>query len=263
MISVRLDYNGKYDVRWPRTDMQILELGRAYLEQEALQAAEVHVLMPSTARIQALYDAAVIGATTGESGEVERAAAAQSYEQQLREAIDLLRQAILSLKAKYRKQLAQLEAWGLKTRQNGTSIIVNSPRSDADWRAFLLKYVAQEESLEASQRIMDPPLESLQPLAKRLPEELNKRDESTTQRRSGIYQRSESAAELLDVLQVAVLVLVSERFGGKVQPELEDWGLTVVEHAPATTATAEPISNEKAASTTQSAQASVSAGAAP
>ena len=92
----------------------------------------------------------------------------------------------------------------------------------------LSNYVAQESSLPEEQRISDPPLEQMAALAERVRAGREARTSGQTQREVGVEERSAAVTRLLDLLQIAAVVLVGTRYDGRVTNDLQQWGYTVV-----------------------------------
>jgi hypothetical protein len=62
---------------------------------------------------------------------------------------------------------------------------------------------------------------------------VNTRSTAKGQRAVGVQQSSETAARLLDLLQAAAVQIVVQKCGGKVTPDLTQWGFEVVAKKPA------------------------------
>lgn len=227
MISVMLDYDGAYKVRWPESDRDIIALGQAYVAYETARPPEDQVPAPALATVQATLDAAQAAQAAAQTGEAERAQAAETYRQTLATAKEQLDAVIIRLKAKYLDNLAQLEEWGLDTTTTSRGVSVRKPDSDSAWADFLQAYVTKESSLPAETQLSDPPLAEMEALATTLAASDAARSAGRAQREANVSARSEEAAELLDLLQVAGLVLVATRFNRQVNSELQAWGYDV------------------------------------
>lgn len=229
MIGFYIDPTGEFDVRWPKTDTEALELARQYMKFEASQASDQQVPQPSLAQLQSKLDEAQAAVTAATEAETARAMSAANYKTASEQSLPLLRQAILGLKGKYAANLAALEAWGLKTKQGRAEISVLKPTREKGWSNFLLSYVAKEASLEAAQRLTEPPFEQMKTLAEQVRQGMTVRDEQQTQREMGVSARGLAVEQLMDLLQVAASVLTVTRYNFKVSRDLGQWGYEVVQ----------------------------------
>jgi hypothetical protein len=228
MLSLVLDSGSPYEVRWPSSNDKILELAAAYIAFEQEQQANP-VPAPSLSQVQAAYDIASSASQNAESAETTRATAAEDLRQAMEEAMPLLRLAIVQLRAKYYNNLAQLQAWGLETRQSTRGVSVLSPARPIFWRQFLTAYVNKEQSLEPSQRLSEPDLTTLQTLQARVEASQADRTEARASRSIQLNTRTEQLRRLSDLLQIAAGVLVATRYDLSISRELQQWGFTVVE----------------------------------
>lgn len=72
MIGFYIDPTGEFDVRWPKTDQEALELARQYLKFETAQPSAQLVLQPSLSLIQARLDEAQAAVTVATEAETAR-----------------------------------------------------------------------------------------------------------------------------------------------------------------------------------------------
>lgn len=237
MFSVRIDTKGEFELRWPSIDPNVIALGELYVAHESSQPAEQRVLEPALTMVQATLAQAQATMQSATSGEVSRAASSELYHQAMATARPLLELIFNRLKGKYAEHLAQLEAWGLNTKQGARGVSVTKPTQFLGWADFLLAYVAREQSLDAAARITNPALDTMAALAATVQANREGRRSSQTQREINVRARIAAVAKLLGLLQTAALVLLSTRFDGKVKTDLQAWGYDIVMH---TTAPNEP-----------------------
>lgn len=133
----------------------------------------------------------------------------------------------LHLKSRHAANLAELEQWGLKTKNGTRGVSVLKPRDMNQWRDFLLSYVEKEAILPAAQQITDPSLSQLQALAGTVKQNRADRAEQTTRRLRNVATRTAASQQLLDALQAAALLIVT-RFDGKVTRDLQPRGFNLV-----------------------------------
>lgn len=229
MIGFYIDPTGEFDVRWPRTDQEALDLARQYIKFESTQPSALLVLQPSLSQIQAKLDEAQAAVSAATEAETARAVSTAQYRTAYEQSLPLLRQALLGLKGKYAANLAALEAWGLKTKQGRAEISVLKPINEKGWSMFLLSYVAKEGSLPTSQRLAEPPFEQMKALAEQVQAGITTRVEQQTQREMGVSARGLAVENLVDLLQVAASVLTVSRYNFKVSRDLGQWGFDVVQ----------------------------------
>lgn len=228
MISVRLDENGEFVVRWPRVPVEILRLGRAYVAREQSLPVEERLCAPPLALIEEVLAAAQAEHASARHSEAARAVAAEHLRQTLNQARRQLNVALLQLKAKHVGNLALLEAWGVDTVAVNGRVVVRKPRNDLQWMKFLAAYVRQEQSLEPAQQLSLPPLAEMAALHEALDAAAHARTRGRSQRKAAVETRNAAANHLLDLLQAAAVVLVMTRGNGAVTNELEQWGFLVV-----------------------------------
>jgi hypothetical protein len=228
MISIRLDSKGDLLVRWPSKDLEILNLSQSYLDYEGNLPVDQQITTPTLSMVQETLEKARVAVDSASDGEASRATAAEIHRQTMSEARPLMEVVLLHLKSKYADNLAQLSAWGLKTKRAKRGISVLKPTSDNKWVNFLQAYVIQESSLPEGERLTDPPLDKLTALVEKVRQSREARDSGKTQREMGVKERSTIVAQLLHLLQVAAIVLVATRYGSKVTNDLQQWGYDVV-----------------------------------
>ncbi|HNB51949.1 MAG TPA: hypothetical protein PK530_08410 [Anaerolineales bacterium] len=228
MITVRLDANGNYLVRWPTKDTDILELASRYLAKQLSLATAAQLKDVPLATIQALYAQASTAATTATGGETSRATAAETLRQRIEQVKGYLDLIILRLKGQYADNLAQLKGWGLSTTAGKRGINLRKPNTQNEVVAFMRAYVAKETGLPENQQITDPPLATLQALLEDIENALTSRITARDQRELNVETRHQVLDELLNWLQVACLILVMQN-SGKVSTVLQQHGYLVLE----------------------------------
>lgn len=208
---------------------------------ESSLPANKQVLAPGLAVIQESLAAAQAEQSTAGSGEASRAAAAEIYRQTLTTAKNRLNVALLQLKAKYAANQALLEGWGLDTVPSAVGISVRKPRTENEWITFLASYVAKETSLDANNRLTEPPLAEMTALNTTLQAAKEERKAGSSQRQAAVEIRTAVTNRLLDLLQAAALILVVTQFDGSVTNQLESWGFHVVARTTPGNGDTEPI----------------------
>lgn len=242
MVTIKIDANGTYILRWPRAQQGILALGAAYVAHESSLPANKQVLAPPLAMVQEALAAAQAEQSTAGSSEVSRATASETYRQTLSLAKPKLNMALVQLKAKYISNHAQLEGWGLDTVAGSSGVTVRKPRTEKEWATFLTHYVTQESSLAAANQIADPPLAEMTTLATTLQAADAARKAGSSQRQAAVETRTAAADRLLDLLQTAALVITVTEYKGVVTNNLEQWGFQVVTRTPPSNGDTEPVS---------------------
>lgn len=242
MLTVRIDANGTYTLKWSRQQAQIIALGVGYVAYESSLPANNRVLAPSLTLVQEALAAAQAEQSTAGSSEVSRATASETYRQTLSLAKPKLNMALVQLKAKYISNHAQLEGWGLDTVAGSSGVTVRKPRTEKEWATFLTNYVAQESSLAAANQIADPPLAEMSTLATTLQAADTARKAGSSQRQAAVETRTAAANRLLDLLQTAALVITVTQFNGVVSNHLEQWGFQVVTRTTAPNGDTGPLS---------------------
>jgi hypothetical protein len=177
--------------------------------------------------MQAALTAAEVAVQSAAGGETTRATAAEVYRQAIAQARPMLETVILHLKSKYAGNLAQLEAWGLKTTSSTRGVSVRKPTDEQKWADFLLAYVQQEQALPTADRIADPPLDKLIALAQIIQSSRAERTAGRTRREMAVESRSAAATRLLDLLQAAAVVRVVNDYASRVTNDLQQWGYSI------------------------------------
>lgn len=232
MITVRLDYNGAYQLIWPKRNGDILALGQAYIAQETGLPAAERVPAPSLADVELAYTAVHNAHTTARSGEMTRASAAEIYRQTIAIARANLELAISQLKINHYTNQANLEQWGLDTVAKSRGVAVRQPRTDNGWAALLAAYVRQESSLPPANQLTNPPLAEMTALLDSLQTAHAARTNGRNQREANVQTRMTEVQRLLDLLQTAAIVLVATRYNGRVTNALQTWGYQVIAARP-------------------------------
>jgi hypothetical protein len=227
MLSIKLDANGEFEVRWPQGDDGVVTLATNYIAYESSLPEEQRLPLPALTLVQQKLAQAQAAIDSANRGEADRAAAAEQLRQTLEQARALLTIAVLSLRARYASNLAQLEHWGLQTRTTARGITVRKPDNDSGLIAFMATYIVREQSLSSEERISEPPLASIVTAANTIEQSLTTRRNGTAQRTIGIEVRTAATARLLDLLELAAYALVVTRYDGNVMTALASWGFEV------------------------------------
>lgn len=227
MMVLRWAAKSDLDVRWPESDALILALGKACQAYEAsLPAGERCGAVPPALLAQSLValEAAIKEAGTGEQERAESSEARRQAQQDARPEID---RALAQLKAKYFDNLAKLEQWGLATKQSAKGVTVLKPKGTTQEVAFLLAYVAKEQSLPTAEQISNPALAKMTGFASTLSQSQAARGAGRTKREIAVRARSVAGEEALLYLQAIAVSLMAVRYKGEVSNELQRWGFDV------------------------------------
>jgi hypothetical protein len=226
--TMKFDVQGALELRWASTDEAIIKHGQTFLAFEESRPASEQLKDLSPTFFTRLVDAAREAATEAGLGEAERARAAEAVRQADAELPDLVDKIILHLKSRHADNLADLEAYTLKTKAGARGVTVTKPNNASARRAFCLAYVEKEASLPAEQQISDPPLSRMTAIANILRQNQAVRTEQTNRRQINVATRTAAAQTLLDALQAAAAVLIVMRYNGQVTRDLQQWGYEVV-----------------------------------
>ncbi len=234
MLQIKADITGAYTVRWPLVTRQdeVLALGRMYVAYEGSLPEGERVLTPGLGLIEGVFAAAEGERAAAHNAETARAIASTTYRQTLSTAKRKLDVALLQLRARHAGNLALLEAWGINTVAKTVGIAVRRPRTEREWAQFLARYVAQESSLDAANRLPEPPLTEMSALNDTLQAADTARKTAQRQREAAVETRKGLVNRLLDLLQGAALAIVLTQFEGRVTNDLERWGFQVVARRP-------------------------------
>ena len=232
MITVQLDHNGPLKVRWPTKDDEIIALGDAWVVYEASRSTASQWKDITLPLIQTKLSAAKAARASAQSGEADRTLSSGDYRAMLTTIKNNLDRALTFLKFKHADNLLQLEKWGWNVRQTARGLSVRMPTKDAEVLLLLETYIAYESTLGAGQQVADPSLATMQALLVDAQDMAQNRRSSRVQRSSNVQVRSLAASELLDLLQGAALVISLLEFEGKVDPNLANWGYTLLAVTP-------------------------------
>lgn len=228
MISVRMDYNSLFAVRWPTKDSDIIALAEVWVVYEASRSLASQLKDIPLALVETKLAAAKSARASIQSGEADRNLASGDYRTLLATIKNNLDRAFTFLKYVHSDNLLWLQKWGVNVRQTARGLSVRMPTKDAEVLLLLETYLAYESSLGVGQQIADPPLATMQALLVDAKDMAQNRLSNRVKRTSNVHERSQAASELLDLLQIAALILIVREFGGKVDPNLANWGYTVV-----------------------------------
>jgi hypothetical protein len=218
-----LAHDSEFEVRWPRTDQEIIELAEAYMAREAALASREQLPCPPLQLIHKYLDLA--HATLEVEGDPRLVAeqATRRYEGALEEARPLLNSAALALRARYEDDPLALTEWGLEFETREDEVCLAEPQDDATCLEFLESYIMRMHDLDEDERLEEPPLERMQELYGEMEEALERRQAALALR-----EGYSPARRLLDLLQVAAANLVTVRFEGQLTEELALWGYELV-----------------------------------
>lgn len=229
MISVRLDNNSSFAVRWPTTDDGIIALGDAWITYESSLSLLQQRKDLTLALMETKRDAAKAARASAQSGEAARTITTGEYRALMTTIRMHLERALTFLKYQHADNLLLLENHGWNVRHTARGgLTVRMPETDADLLKLLETYVAYESTLGAGAQIADPSLATMQGLLVDVQDMAQNRRSSKVTRTTHVQARSTAAQELLEMLQANALVITLLEFGGRVDPGLANWGYTVV-----------------------------------
>jgi hypothetical protein len=212
------------------SDAEVISLGESYVTYESGLAEEKQLREPPLDSIRTTLIDAKAASEQAVVNENLRAASATDYAHAVIEAKVLMKEAVVELKHKYRKNRARLQDWGLTTSVGKkVDVVITLPATPRQWADLLHAYIAKEQGLPEAERIVDPSLARLVELDAIIQNSLALRTTGTGERGIGVKNRLASVARLLDLLQAAAVVLVVTRYDGGVTEELTRWGYKVVE----------------------------------
>lgn len=230
MLALKFDATGKLVIDFGLTDAEIISLGNAFIEQETRQLPAQQLKAPDLMLIRAARDEALSAAEQAQTNENLRAVSTAAFDNALTAAKVDLKEAIIELKHKHRKNRAILRDWGLVTVEGvDVNVRVKTPTSDRGWADLIHAYVIKEQSLPEAERLVEPSLARLIDLDAIIQTNLAQRATGTTERGIGVKGRLKAVTRLLDLLQAAAVVLVVTRYDGCVSEELTRWGYKVLD----------------------------------
>lgn len=229
MLTIKIDPLSDLTVRWPTKEAGWLALGKKYVTREKSLPAAEQMLYPSWQTVEAAlqgWETAVNQFQSGKSGTIKQIG---DYKSLLNAAQPRLDLALIQLKAKYYGKWQELAAWGVTVTSSARGYNVRKPRTAVEWLTFLKKYVQQESSLPANQRITEPPLAELSTALASIQAAQGGSEDSQAAREAAVRERKASQQAVSELLQVACAILVLKQYGGKVHSGLQYWGYDVAE----------------------------------
>ena len=226
MIQLRFDAHGNQQVRWPRSDAEVIRLGRAFLAAEQRLAAAAR--FPRLDRVQQRQIAAEAALNAAQGGEADRSSASVAVAATFAQARATVRKVIAGLTYRHLDELPVLEQWGIAVVQTRPGPKTRSPKDKAGVLELLTRYVAREQSLAEAERLPQPPLAEVAAVRDALATALDSRQAARTQREQGVGQRSSEVQALLDLLQLAATYHVLVDYDGVVDARLQGLGFQVV-----------------------------------
>ena len=227
MLTVRLDVNSSYSVRWPssRRSPEIIKLGQAFVAFDgSLPLDEQSPFLPDLTELlgQALP------VTTGRiSSETERTIAAERVKRLEDQAHEIAQQVKAVFGVVFAKTPEEGERWGLMINQATRNILL--PRNREEKMLFLDTYVTAEEKRAQEERFSSIDFDEVRRVRDELKANLDIRKMGRIKRVAGTAQRNMLAEPILFRLQMAAAYLLARRFDYKLTPELGKWGFKVVE----------------------------------
>lgn len=233
MLIARMDIKGLFRIQWPNTDDEFIALAETWITYEESRTAALQRKDPWLTLIKAKTTAAKAADTTAATSEAARSFASQAFKTKLAQAKTYLQHAFNVLKFQHRDNLYELEYWGPNVRRTTRGISVRLPTKDSELIALLERYVAHETTRGPAQ-LTEPPLPTMEALLVDLKDLAGNRGSSRAARTSKVYERNTTISELDDLLIGAAIATCLFEFGGKVHPDLAQWGYTIVAVTPPT-----------------------------
>ena len=228
MATLIIGLNNGYQWVTPRTDAEIVELGKQYVAHESGLPLAEQLAVPTLTAVRAALTVAQGGLEAASREDDRRAVAATEVHHAMEQATPLLNEAFDQLKWQHRNNLSELRSYALTTRTGSNGkVLVSRPRTEQEWAAFMLAFVPLQEALPAAERILAGDLLPLKTLAGKVGKNQVERREAKTARKQAVETRSETAGPLLDLLQLAFGALVITRFERRVTTALESWGYRI------------------------------------
>lgn len=231
MILARMDSKGSFRIQWPNTDDGFIALADAWIAYEESRNATLQRKDPWLTLIQTKAHAAKAARTTAETSEAARSVASEAFKTKLALAKTNLNFAFNTLKFKHADNLFELEYWGANVRRTSRGLSIRMPTKDSEILALLEKYVTQEATQGAAQ-LTEPSLATMEALLVDLKDLAGNRGSSRAARTSKVFERNTTISELDDLLTGVAIAICLLEFGGKVHPDLAQWGYTIVSTAP-------------------------------
>lgn len=226
MLSLKLDAKSPFHVRWPKSDVQIINLAQTLLAAEAAMPESAR--FPDLILIQQRCAVVVAARESAMSGEAERSAVSAAEQLAFDQAKALVRKIIAGLSYRHLDELLVLERWGVPVVQTQSGPRTRTPRSKPAVLELLTRYAAWEQLLPEAGRLTDPPLAEVTATLNALQTAVAERQSAVTQREVGVMTRSVEAQALLDLLQVTAAYHVVKTFNGAVDSRLQELGFKVI-----------------------------------
>lgn len=231
MILARMDSKGSFRIQWPTTDDSFIALAETWIAYEESRNAALQRKDPWLDLIQTKATAAKAARSTAETSEAARSVASEAFKAKIALAKTYLNFAFNTLKFKHPDNLFELEYWGANVRRTSRGLSIRMPTKDGEILALLEKYVTYEATRGAAQ-LTEPSLATMEALLADLKDLAGNRGSSRAARTSKVFERNTTISELDDLLTGAAIAICLLEFGGKVHPDLAQWGYTIVAAAP-------------------------------
>jgi hypothetical protein len=226
MLQLRFDSNGLQQVRWPRLDSEVIDLGRRFIEAEAELPKEKQ--FPKLELLTERFKIAQEAMSSAKSQEANRTTFSQNEINSFGKAKELVRTIIAGLSYTYINETAVLEQWGIPIVQRKTGFMTQTPQSKKAILDLLSQYIKKEESLPENERLPKPPLSEVIAARNNLADSLSSKSSAIAQREKNVEMRSLEAQKLLDLLQLAAAYHLLIDFDGVVDSGLQKLGFKVV-----------------------------------
>lgn len=231
MLLARMDSKGSFRIQWPTTDDGCIALAETWITFEESRTAALQRKDPWLTLIKAKTTAAKAADNTAATSEAARSFASEAFKTKLAQAKTYLQHAFNVLKFQHRDNLYELEYWGPNVRRTSRGISIRLPTKPSEIIALLERYVTHEATRGPAQ-LTEPPLATMEALLVDLKDLAGNRGSSRAARTSKVYERNTTISELDDLLIGAAIAISLFEFGGKVHPDMAQWGYTIVAVAP-------------------------------
>jgi len=215
MLSIKFDTKGTKKIKWPGTDIAIIETARALITAEAeLPDSDCFPKQNLLKRtLKEAEDALGLVALNENSSVLDENDAFDI-------AKDFARVIVAGLTYFHAHELPVLKEWGVDVIDGKSQ----TPIHKKDVTDLLEKYIKKEEKLQESEQLPTPPLEQVSVVTKALLAAQARRE----QKKERSKGRPEEVSRLLDLLQLAAAFHTVVNFEGIVDGRLVKLGFEII-----------------------------------
>jgi|GEM_PF-2619810 len=215
MLSIRLDSKGTKKIKWPGTDIAIIETARALITAEA-DLPDSESFPKQNLLKKALKEAEEILGLVALAGNNPVLNESEAFDL----ARDFARVIVAGLSYFHAHELQVLKEWGVEVADGKPQ----TPIHKKEVIELLQNYIKKEEKLPSSKQLLSPPLEQVSAVTKALLV-AQERKEKKKEMPKG---RTKEVARLLDLLQLAAAFHVVCNFDGIVDGRLTALGFEII-----------------------------------